>query len=200
MFESKYLSTPDELKQFDSLKTRFYCIKKASENSISQMEKSIFSGKNAFPGLQNQLTEVKRKVCIMNQIEPLLVPEYRKLTEFCFYFNNGNFRSDSEIKEYKNHRIKEDWFICDDFNKQCFWVMAISAVFALIFLMIPYLIMGRGAIMLYLIPVWPLITVLIGFGTYKILMKLIWNFTGRKNNMKKMYTADTALAFIRKFY
>lgn len=219
MFENKYLNTSEELEKFELLKKRFYAAKNATEKAVAHLEMSLNSGDDIFNSNSNrkeselrcqiksdmnkQLVELKRKQSIIKQIEPLLVPEYKKLNEFCFYFNEGKLRTEEEVSQYKQYKAKEEWMVCDDFNKQCFVIMGVSALTGLFLLFLPFLIMGRGAIMFYLIPVWPLCSLLVVYGLYKLLTKIL-SFEEQKrsdeNQIKKVCSTGTVLSFMRKFY
>lgn len=219
MFENKYLNSSEEMAKFNAIKTRFLGAKSANEKAISHLEMSLSAGDDMFnPNLnrsesdlrcaiksdmKKQLLELRRKQSVIKQIEPLLVPEYKKLNEFCFYFNEGKFRTEDEIKQYKQYKAKEEWIVCDDFNKDCFVVMGLSALFGLLLLFFPFLVAGRSAIMIYVVPVWPLFSLACVFGLYKLLTKLMADAEQKRNDtkqIKKVCATGTALSFMRKFY
>ncbi|MCQ2587808.1 MAG: hypothetical protein MJ174_06815 [Treponema sp.] len=203
MFEAKYLTNSDDLKKFQILKNKFYTIKSVVEKSLKESTKvNPYTGESLS---SSQIAELNRKAKIIAQIEPLLVPEYNKFQDFCFYFNNGQFRTEDEIESYKKIKIHQDWSVCDEFNKNVPLLLLMVCAVAALFLILPFLLAGRSAIILYIFPVWPLISIVGAILLYRFAKtKLFQNNT--KNNhfdnkeMKKYYRYGTTVSFMQKFF
>lgn len=204
MFESKYLSNPNDLQKFELLKKKFYNTKSVVESTLANSNKvNPFTGET----LSNtQIIELQRKKNLISQIEPLLVPEYGKFQDFFYYYNNGQFRTEEEIKSYKQMKIQQDWSVCEEFNKNTVVVLIMVSLLSAFFFIAPFMIIGRSAIMIYMFPIWPLITIVGAFSLYKFAMARIFNQKkgNKKQNeekeIRKYYRYGTTLSFMQKYF
>lgn len=204
MFEAKYLTTSEDLQKFEFLKNKFYNTKAAVELSLKNSTKvNPYTGESL---TSSQIAELNRKYKIISQIEPLLVPEYGKFQDFSFYFNNGLFRSDNEMESYKQVKIQQDWSVCEEFNKNAQILLGMVCAVAALFLIFPFLIAGRSAIILYIFPVWPLISIVGAALLYRFSKKRLFQNKTNKNihfddkEMKKYYRYGTTVSFMQKFF